>query len=146
MHFTQIEIYTKQYQLHSMFSNCRIELSQVATFSCHLLVVLGGQLQRKRDTNCFIPLATSSIQVFFIIPTNLYTKYVLQLLQCIEIKTLKTITKDEKTEDHYTFDKSIPRIDSLIFYNFYKFFHKFKYKLFVYLIRQQRKKIKYSLT
>lgn len=66
------------------------------------------------------------------------------LLQCIEIKTLKTITKDEKTEDHYTFDKSIPRIDSLIFYNFYKFFHKFK--LFVYLIRQQRKKIKYSLT
>lgn len=68
------------------------------------------------------------------------------LLQCIEIKTLKTITKDEKTEDHYTFDKSISRIDSLIFYNFYKFFHKFKYKLFVYLIRQQRKKIKYSLT
>lgn len=41
------------------------------------------------------------------------------LLQCIEIKTLKTITKDEKTEDHYTFDKSIPRIDSLIFYNFF---------------------------
>lgn len=27
------------------------------------------------------------------------------LPQCIEIKTLKTITKDEKTEDHYTFDK-----------------------------------------
>lgn len=84
-----------------MFSKCcRIELSQIATFSCHLLIVLGGQLQKRYKlfhSACHV----KHISLFH---NSDQLKYVFIITMYRNKNIKKTYyLKDEKIEDRYRF-------------------------------------------